>query len=110
MGRYITTTGTANNVLRTVSTTYTASVNDRILANSSGGAFTITLPISSGLLENDTIQIIDVAGTFGTNNVTVGRNGANIQGVADNLTLDMNYATVTLTYTGATYGWVIVGT
>ena len=71
MGRYISTTGTAGIVIRNVTTTYQAVVNDRILANSSAGAFTITLPLSTSLLDNDTIQIIDVGNSAGTNNITV---------------------------------------
>lgn len=110
MGRYITTTGNAAIVTRTVSTTYTAVVNDRILADSSGGAFTITLPISTSLLEGDVIQIIDITSSFNTSNVTIGRNGALIQGDAADLTLDVNGAVITLLYTGVTYGWVITGT
>ena len=62
MGRYISTTGTASSVIRNVSTTFTATVNDRILANSSGGAFTITFPLSTSLLVNDVIQVVDVTG------------------------------------------------
>lgn len=110
MGRYITTTGTASTVLRQVSTTYQAVVNDRILANSTGGAFTITLPVSTTLLENDVIQIVDIGGAAFTNNITVARNGAKIQNLAEDLTININNASVTLVYTGATYGWVIVGT
>lgn len=106
MGRYITTTGTSGVVLRTASTAFNATVNDRILANSSGGAFTITLPVSTTLLENDTIQIIDVGGAAQTNNITVARNGALIQGAADDLVIDLNNASITLIYTGVTYGWV----
>jgi hypothetical protein len=106
MGRYITTTGTSGVVLRTVSANFNATVNDRILANSSGGAFTITLPVSTTLLENDTIQIIDVGGAALTNNITIARNGALIQGASDDLVLDLNNASVTLIYTGVTYGWV----
>ena len=110
MGRYITTTGTASTVLRQVSTTYQAVVNDRILANSTGGAFTITLPVSTTLLDNDVIQIVDIGGAAFTNNITVARNGAKIQNLAEDLTININNASVTLVYTGATYGWVIVGT
>jgi hypothetical protein len=110
MGRYITETGTASTVIREVSTTYTAEVNDRILADSSVAAFTVTLPISTSLLVNDTIQIIDVGGLFATNNVTLARNGALIAGQADDLTLDLNGATITIMYSGATYGWIIIGT
>ena len=108
MGRYITTTGTAGTVLKTVGSTYQAVVNDRILCTS--GGFTITLPLSTSLLENDTIQIVDVTGAFGASNVTVARNGAKIQNLSEDLTLDINNSAVTLVYTGATYGWIISGT
>lgn len=107
MGRYITTTGTAAATFREVSTTYSALVNDRILANTASGAFTITLPSSGSLLVNDTIQIIDIGATAATNNITVARNGAKIQNIADDLTIDTNGAIVTLIYSGATYGWIV---
>jgi hypothetical protein len=107
MGRYISTTGTAGITTREVSTTYSAVVNDRILATSASGAFTITLPINSSLFVNDTIQIIDVGGVANTNNITVARNSSLINGAADNLTIDLNGAIVTLIYTGATYGWIV---
>ena len=45
MGRYITTTGTAAPVIREISAGYNAQVNDRILANSALGPFTINLPL-----------------------------------------------------------------
>lgn len=109
MGRYITTTGTAATTIREVSTTYTAQVNDRILANSTGGAFTITLPLSTSLVENDTIQIIDIGGDASTYNITVARNGAKIQNLSEDLTINVDSASITLLYTGTTYGWVIVG-
>ena len=110
MGRYISTTGTASSVIRNVSTTFSATVNDRILANSSGGAFTITLPLNSTLLVNDVVQIVDVTGSFNTNNVTLGRNGSKIQNLIEDLILDINNIAVTMIYTGSTYGWVISGT
>jgi len=59
------------------------------------------------LLINDTIQIIDATSSFGTNNVTVARNGSLIQGAADDLTLDLNGAILTMIYTGPTYGWIV---
>lgn len=110
MGRYITTTGTASTVIRSVSSAYNAVVNDRILANSTSAAFTITLPLSTSLLENDVIQIIDIGGAAYTNNITVARNGAKIQNLAEDLTINVNNASVTLLYTGPTLGWVIIGT
>lgn len=110
MGRYITTTGTASPVLREVSTNYTAEVNDRMLINSSGGAFTVTLPANASLLQGDQIQLIDVGNSLQTNNVVVARNGSLILGAADDLTLDINGAIVTMLYTGSTYGWVMTST
>lgn len=110
MGRYITTTGTASPVLREVSTNYTAEVNDRMLINSSGGAFTVTLPANASLLQGDQIQLIDVGNSLQTNNVVVARNGSLILGSADDLTLDINGAIVTMLYTGSTYGWVMTST
>jgi len=107
MGRYITTTGTAPTILREISANATANVNDRILADSSGAAFTITLPANASLLINDTLQIIDVAGSAGTNGITVARNGSNINGSAEDLVIDVNGAIITLVYTGSTYGWVL---
>lgn len=105
MGRYLTTTGTANVVTRTVSTAYNAVANDRILVPS--GGFTITLPLSP--LIGDTIQIIDANGVFASSNVTVGRNGSLIQGLAEDLVLDVNGTIVTLFFSGLVYGWIVTG-
>lgn len=110
MGRYISTVGTATPTTVEASTSYAASVNDRILADASGGAFTITLPANSGLLVGDLVQIFDVTGSFGSNNVTVARNSSLIQSASEDLTLDVSNVALTLIYTGATYGWVISST
>ena len=110
MGRYITTTGTASTVLREVDGNFNATVNDRILADSTSSSFVITLPANATLIENDTLQVIDVSSTFGTNNVTLSRNGSLILGDTDDVVLDVNGAVVTLLYTGTTYGWIFTGT
>jgi hypothetical protein len=107
MGRYITTTGTLSSVIKEANSNFNASVNDRILVDSVSGAFTITLPLNASLIQNDTLQIIDVGGVLSTNNVTVNRNGSLILGGTDNLVLDINGSIVTLVYTGPTYGWVL---
>lgn len=107
MGRYITSTLTYATTTVTTGTSYAASVNDRVLCTA--GGITITLPISTSLLVGDTVQIIDVAGVSGTSNITVARNGATIQGAAENLTIDIDNAAPVLVYSGATYGWVVSG-
>jgi hypothetical protein len=74
-----------------------------VLANTTSGAFTITLPASPAT--GNQVLIVDSAGTFGTNNLTVGRNGSTISGIADDLALDISGITVTLVYNGST--WVV---
>jgi hypothetical protein len=108
MGRYITTTGTSGAVIVEASGALTARVNDRILADTSGAAFTITLPANASLVKGDTIQIVDVTGSFGTNNCTIARNGSKIQNLTEDLTLNINNAVVTIMYSGANYGWVLL--
>lgn len=107
MGRYITNTLSYATTTVTTGISYQAVVNDRVLCTA--GGITITLPISTDLLVGDTVQILDVTGVAGTSAITVARNGANIQGAASNLTIDINNAAPILVYSGATYGWVISG-
>lgn len=82
-----------------------AVAGDALLANTTGGAFTITLPASAVI--SDTIDIADYAGTFATSNLTINSNSLNLMGSVQTLVLDVNYRNVTLVYSGATQGWVI---
>ena len=74
-------------------------------ADTSGGAFTITLPTAAS--RGDFISVVDYAGTFDTNNLTIGRNGHNIQGTAADLTVGTERAGFTLVYADATQGWLL---
>lgn len=107
MGRYISNTLSSATATVTTGVSYSANVNDRVLCTA--GGITITLPVSTSLLVGDTVQIIDVTGVAGTSSIVVARNGANIQGAAENLTIDINNASPVLIYTGSTYGWVVAG-
>ena len=82
---------------------YTAVNNDGVQTNTTGGAFTVTLPTTPAV--GNIVIVIDSLGVWGTNNLTIGRAGENIAGLAEDLVCDINGATVTLVYTGATYGW-----
>lgn len=87
-------------------TTYTAVAGDALLANTTSGAFTITLPASPAT--NGYVAVADYKGTFATNNLTINSNGLNLMGSVQTLVLNVNYRNVTLVYSGATQGWVIV--
>ena len=73
--------------------------------NTTGGAFTVTLPTAATI--GDFISFIDYAGTFDTENLTIARNGHNIQGVAADLTVATERAGFTLVYVDATQGWLL---
>jgi hypothetical protein len=73
--------------------------------NTTGGAFTVTLPTSPSL--GDFVSFIDYAGTFDTNNLTIARNGKNIQGVAEDLTVSVERAGLTLVFVDDTQGWLL---
>ena len=71
--------------------------------NTTSGAITVNLPSTPAA--GDIVAIADYNGTSITNNITVGRNGSNINGSATNLTINANYSAVTLVYVDATAGW-----
>jgi hypothetical protein len=88
------------------SSTFTASSNDRIFVNTSAATCTITLPAAPQI--GDQIRFIDVAGTFDTNNLTLGRNGLKIMGLSENLIVSTENAGFGIVYSGATYGWRLI--
>ena len=86
-------------------TNYTAVNGDQIIADTSGGAFTITLPATPSL--GDVVIITD-GGNFATTNLTVGRNSSLIQDLAEDLTINLQGVTVQLIYSGTT--WKVTAT
>lgn len=93
------------NAWTTKTTTYTAVAGDRINADTGGGAFTITLPATPAAYTE--VTIADHDGDWKANNLTVARNGSNINGGAADLTCDVNGKQILLRYEGATTGWRI---
>jgi hypothetical protein len=90
---------------QSVVTTDTTMVSGRgYFVNTTSGAITMTLPASPSA--GDYVAIKDYAATFQTNNLTIARNGSNIQGVANNSTIDTTRASVVLVYADATKGWL----
>jgi hypothetical protein len=86
-------------------TTFTAVAGEGYFCDTSSAAFTATLPATPTL--GDEVTFVDYAGTFDTNNLTVGRNSENIQGSAADLTVSVERAGLTLVYSGATQGWLL---
>jgi hypothetical protein len=85
---------------------YTASNNDGVLTDTTSGSFTVTLPSSPSV--GNIVLVIDSLSQWGTNNLTIDPTGSiKIAGntAGDTLVCDITGATVTLVYTGASYGW-----
>jgi hypothetical protein len=80
--------------------------NDRVFVNTASAAVTITLPLSP--LSGDQVRLLDLAGTFNTNNLTIARNGNKIMNLTENLVVSTQNASIGLVYTGATYGWKLI--
>jgi hypothetical protein len=112
--------GTNGNVLTSNGTTWTSAVlpaggltyiytttpitltdKQGALADTSGGAFTITLPATPAT--GAQVVVADAGSNWGTNNLTVARNGSTIGGLAENLVCDITGASVQLVYDGTTW-------
>ena len=95
--------GTAWQAIATTNATMTAGYG--YFVNTTSAAITMTLPSSPSL--GDEVSIIDYAGTFDTNNLTVGRNSQPIMGSAADLTVSTERAAFTLVYSDSTQGWLL---
>ena len=80
---------------------YTAVNKDGVLADTSGGAFTVTLPASPAT--GTEVIVADAGGAWATNNLTVARNGSTIEGAAEDLVCNLNNVSVQLVYDGTTW-------
>lgn len=119
-GTGLTAPGTSGNVLLSNGTAWTSStlppgglvyvftttpitLTDKqgALTNTSGGAFTVTLPATPST--GAQVVVADAGNAWGTNNLTVGRNGSTIGGLAENLVCDITGASVQLVYDGTTW-------
>lgn len=96
--------GTPSWLIKT--TAYTAAAGEAIMADTSGGAWTLTLPASPSA--DDVVHVADYAGTFATYNLTVARNSQKIMGLSEDMTVSDSNASFTLTYIDATKGWAVI--
>ncbi len=80
---------------------YTAVAGDFIYCDTTGGAFTITLPLSPASAAAVTVAS---GPSCSTNNLTIGRNSQTIRGVASNLTISDNNVTPVFIFDATTWG------
>lgn len=94
----------------TVVTVETASFNvlqgSEHWVDTSSGPITATLPANPNT--GRTVYIGDYAGAWRQNSCTIARNGSKIEGVYENLELDVDYGLLTLKYISSIVGWRIV--
>lgn len=87
-------------------TNFNAAVGGKYKVDTTGGAVTMTLPATPP--QNGKVQWIDAANKFGTNKLTIARNGQKIMGYSEDLDCNRNYQSGMLEYTGPSYGWTLV--
>src|SRR5210317_1852928 len=93
-------TGTVDWDTTAKTASFTAVSGNGYFVNTTSGAVTMTLPASPSA--GDIVAVVDYAGTTGTNNITIARNGSNINGAASDLTIAQNNSAVTLVYIDGT--------
>jgi hypothetical protein len=80
---------------------YTAADSEGVQTDTSGGAFTVTLPATPAV--GDQVIVVDTASSWATNNLTVGRNGSTIEGLSEDLVCNISNVSVQLVYSGTTW-------
>ena len=86
-------------------TTLSAVAGNGYWIDTTSNACTVTLPGSASV--GDTIELVDYARTWNTNNVTINPNSLNFQGNSSpNPVYDVDGQSVRLVYSGATQGWI----
>jgi hypothetical protein len=86
-------------------TNFNVTAKEGYFVNTSSAAITATLPTTPSI--GDFTSFIDYSGTFDQNQLTIARNGKNIQGVAEDLTVTIERAGFTLVFSDNTQGWLL---
>lgn len=88
-----------------ITTNTQADSNKSYWIDTTGGGISLTLPPSP--VKGDIVRIYDIANNFGTDNLTVARNGNPIMETAEDLTVNTDGAAFELVFYDGTYGWRI---
>ncbi len=78
-------------------------INTKYGVNTTSNAVTLTLPATA--TQSEYLDVFDYSNTFGTNNCTIARNGHKIEGLAENLILNVSGFSLKLMYIDATVGF-----
>ena len=81
--------------------------NGYYFADASSSAITLNLPATPSV--GDQVVVADVANVAGTNNITLARGSNKVMNTTTDFVIDMNGGYATLVYSGATYGWTLIG-
>ena len=101
-------TGTVDWDTTAKTASFTAVSGNGYFVNTAGGAVTVTLPASPSA--GNIVSVSDYNGTAGTNNITIARNGSNINGDASDFDITKGDSAVTFVYVDGTVGWTSVQT
>ena len=82
----------------------TTAVNGNYYVATVGG---ITITVPAGPDSGDYVEIHDGTGAAASSPITIGRNGSNIAGAAEDFTLDVNFAKLHMVYVGGSVGWTV---
>jgi len=101
-------TGTVDWDTTAKTASFTAVSGNGYFVNTTSGVITVTLPASPSA--GDIVAVADYANTADTNNITLGRNGSNIEGNAEDFVINKEGISITLVYVDATKGWITTDT
>ena len=87
-----------------ITSTSTLTSGNRVIADTTGGAFTLNLPATPVV---GSYVIITDGGDWTTTNLTVGRNGSSIEGVVTDLLVTIGNVTLEFIYDGTTWQFTI---
>ena len=88
--------------------TMTTESGKSYLVDTTSVAMTVNLPATPTV--GDTVKFLDSAGYLGTQNLIISRNGNKVQGLDQDITLDVDNNYTELVYTSTANGWVVAGT
>jgi hypothetical protein len=83
---------------------FTATAGEGYFCNTTSAGFTVTLPATP--TAGQQVAVVDYAGTFDTNALTISPNGNKIEGGTSNLQLTGEREGVLLVYADSTQGWL----